>query len=100
METTVVSPKVAAHLFKPGICPNPAGRGAPAARAKLDEVERQAEQAALLADLGREASHGELTIIEQLSALIIRGRRLRQAGRGADAEMVARLVIRGMTRLG
>jgi hypothetical protein len=64
------------------------------------EQEREAEAAKLLADLGRPASHSEHVIIEQLTTLIVRGRRLRQAGRGADAEMVARLVIRGMTRLG
>jgi hypothetical protein len=64
------------------------------------EQERQAEAAKLLADLAREASHAERVIVEQLSMLIVRGRRLRQAGRGADAEMVARLVLRGLTRLG
>jgi hypothetical protein len=64
------------------------------------EAERQAEAAALLRDLGREPSHAERVIVEQLSMLIVRGRRLRQAGRGADSEMVARLVLRGMTKLG
>ena len=65
-----------------------------------NEAERKAEQAALLADVGREPSHAERVIVEQLSTLIVRGRRLRQAGRGADAEMVARLVMRGMTKFG
>lgn len=64
------------------------------------EAERQAEAAGLLRDLGREPSHAERVIVEQLSMLIVRGRRLRQCGKGADAEMVARLVLRGLTRLG
>jgi hypothetical protein len=68
--------------------------------AKEAEAERQLEEAALLSDFGREPSHAERVIVEQLSMLIVRGRRLRQAGRGADAEMVARLVLRGLTRLG
>lgn len=64
------------------------------------EAERQREAAALLRDLGHQPSHAERVIVEQLSTLIVRGRRLRQAGRGADAEMVARLILRGVTKLG
>ncbi len=90
--------------FQPGVCPNRLGRGAPAARARAqaerDEIERKVEEAKLLRDLGRDPSHSELVLIEQLTTLIVRGRRLRQSGRGADAEMVARLVMRGMTKLG
>jgi hypothetical protein len=65
-----------------------------------NESGRQLEEAALLRDLGREPSHAERILVEQLSALIIRGRRLRQAGRSTESEMVARLVIRGVARLG
>jgi len=64
------------------------------------EIERQNEETALLRDLGRPPSHAERVIVEQLSMLVVRGRRLRQCGKGADAEMIARLVLRGLTRLG
>jgi hypothetical protein len=64
------------------------------------EAERQREAQNLLDDLGREPSHSERVIVEQLTTLIVRGRRLRAVGRGADAEMVARLVMRGVTKLG
>jgi len=60
------------------------------------EAERQREAQNLLDDLGREPSHSERVIVEQLTTLIARGRHLRAAGRGADAEMVARLVMRGV----
>jgi hypothetical protein len=76
------------------------GRRRQLAIAEEAETERQNEAAKLLADLGRPASHSELVIIEQLTTLIVRGRRLRQAGRGADAEMIARLIMRGMGKLG
>src|SRR5262249_47781167 len=65
-----------------------------------NERAREIEEAALLHDLGREPSYSERVIIEQLTALIVRGRRWRAQGRGADAEMVARLVMRGMAKLG
>jgi hypothetical protein len=64
------------------------------------EAERQREAAALLRDLGRAPSYSECVLVEQVTALIVRGRRLRQAGRGAEAEMVSRLILRGLTKLG
>jgi hypothetical protein len=90
--------------FLPGKSGNPNGRGAPAARARQqaeqDERERQAVAVELEQDIGHAPSASERVIVEQLSMLIMRGRRLRQAGCGADAEMVAGLVLRGMTKLG
>src|SRR5260370_39173654 len=89
----VVFPKqIAAHLFQPGVCPNPHGRGAPAARAKVDEAERKLEAAKLLADLGREPSATEAMAIETLSAQVVRARRMRADGRHPEAEMAERLI--------
>jgi hypothetical protein len=68
--------------------------------AVANEAERQAVAVGLLADLGREPSHGERLLVEQVSALIIRGRRLRERGMSADAEMVSRLVVRALGKLG
>jgi len=44
------------------------------------EVERQAEQAALLADLGREPGHTERLLIEQAAHLAVRSRRFACTG--------------------
>jgi hypothetical protein len=83
---------------------SPYGRGAKKRRAELqaehDEAERSREETALVTDLGRVPSHAEIVLVEQLSTLIVRGRRLRASGQGADAEMIARLVIRGLGKLG
>jgi hypothetical protein len=87
------------HLFQPGVCPNPYGRGAPAARAKADEAERRIEEQRLLADLGREPSHGERLLVEQVSALIIRGAQVARARHVRRCEMVARLVVRSLGKL-
>lgn len=90
--------------FTPGITPNALGRGAAKRRAAMqaeqDEAERSREETALVTDLGRVPSHAEIVLVEQLSTLIVRGRRLRASGQGADAEMIARLVIRGLSKLG
>jgi hypothetical protein len=90
--------------FGAGNRASPYGRGARKRRAEQqaerDEAERIREESALVSDLGHVPSYTERAIIEQLSALIVRGRRLRQAGQGADAEMISRLVIRGLGRLG
>jgi len=90
--------------FGLGNCASPYGRGARKRRAELqakrDEAERVCEETALVEDLGYVPSYSERRIIEQLSVLIVRGRRLRAAGQGADAEMIARLIIRGLGKLG
>ncbi len=65
-----------------------------------DETARRAVADGLLADLGREPSHAERLLVEQVSALIIRGRRLRERGMSADGEMIARLVVRSLGKLG
>jgi acid phosphatase family membrane protein YuiD len=64
------------------------------------EKERTLEEERLLADLGRPASHSEQILVEQLTTLIVRSRRLRKSGRFAQAEMVARLIMRGLAKLG
>jgi hypothetical protein len=64
------------------------------------EAERQAEQAALLADLGREPGHAERLLIEQAAHLAVRARRLRALGRGREADDVTRLLIRALAKLG
>ncbi len=69
-------------------------------QAEAEEAERQAEETALVTDLGHAPSYAERIVIEQLSVLIVRGRHLRRSGHGADAEMIARLVIRGLGKLG
>jgi hypothetical protein len=89
-----------AGRFAPGASGCLTGRRGARLKAERDEAERVREESALVADLGHVPSYTERAIIEQLSALIVRGRRLRQAGQGADAEMIARLVMRGLTKLG
>ena len=64
------------------------------------EVEREAETAKLLADLGREPSYSDRILVGEIAALRVRARRLRQRGRDDAAEMCSRLILRAMTKLG
>jgi predicted kinase len=59
-----------------------------------NETERQAEQAALLADLGREPSRTELLLIETTAAQVVEARKLRRLGR--SSEMQDRLIELGV----
>jgi hypothetical protein len=64
------------------------------------EAERRTVEADLLRDLGHEASATERIAVEILSAQVVRGRRMRAAGRHTEAEMAERLALRGLAKLG
>jgi hypothetical protein len=63
-----------------------------------NETERQQEAAALLAALGHEPSAVEIAVVEQISARMIRARRLRERGRD-DTEQ-SRLVAQLLRSIG
>jgi hypothetical protein len=64
------------------------------------EVERAAEEQALLNDLGHEPSRVEELLIENASGLAVRARRLRRIGKAREADDVTRLLLRVIGRLG
>lgn len=64
------------------------------------EIERQAEEAKLLADLAHAPTYTEKLLIENAAALAVRQRWLRKQGRHKEADDVARLLIRTLGRLG
>jgi len=68
--------------------------------AREAEIERKAEEAKLIADLGREPSGAERLLVESAAALTVRARRLRLQGHGSAAEDTTRLLIRTLGKLG
>lgn len=83
--------------FLPGNRMQVLGRTSAKERAAADELERQAEAEALLADLGHPPTARERLLADEASALAIRGRRLRAKGQPSDD--VARLLTRMLTAL-
>src|SRR6266508_4325056 len=74
---------------------NPLGR---AARAKREQAEREAEAAALLADLGHRPTAAERLLVAEAAALAVEARRLRKTGR--NSADTSRLLVRVLRQLG
>jgi hypothetical protein len=96
METSAATAgKPGRPSFAPGNNANPLGR---AARAKREAAEREAEAAALLADLGHPPAQAERLLIDEAAACVVEARRLRKLGRSTIE--LTRMVDRIVGRLG
>jgi hypothetical protein len=100
MQTAKQIEEQPSHLFQRGRSGNPLGRRLQKNRVAEDEAERAAEVQAILADFGSVPSHLEKRLIGELASELIRARRLRAAGKDAQAAECVRLVSRLASQLG
>ena len=97
-EQKVAQRRAPSTAWRPGQSGNPSGYRLSKERARLEEEERQAEAAALAADLGHVPTRFEKLLITEAAACVVEARKLRRQGKSTIE--VTRMLDRIVGRLG